>query len=372
MIKHCKGCLNPSTRPNTFFNEKGFCPVCVYEESKAKQTVDWSLRKNEIIKIKEWGKKHSKSTHDCIVTVSGGKDSMRQAFYVRDELKMNPLLIACVYPPEQLHDRGASNLSNLIEHGFDCISVSLDPKKWKELMKHGFFEFGNWCRSTEMALYAIPVHLSIGYKIPLMFYGENPALTMGEKHGRLDGNAIGIQEGNTIKGGPSSLNFDYANNQDYNFYEYPNYDDIRNANIRIIYLGYYIEDWYGFKNAKLAKAQGLKFRHDKPENIGDLWGIGALDEEFTIINQFVKYYKYGFGRVTDQVCEAIHQKIMTRSEGLKLVRKFDGKCSPEYIKQFCHYLDISIEKFWEVIDKNINRNLFEKDNGKWKPKFNIQ
>ena len=134
MIKYCKGCLNPSTRPNTFFNKNGFCPVCVYEDSKTKQKVDWPSRKSEINQIKKWGKENSKSTHDCIVTVSGGKDSMRQAFYVRDDLKMNPLLIACVYPPEQLHERGADNLSNLIEHGFDCISVSLDPQKWKELM----------------------------------------------------------------------------------------------------------------------------------------------------------------------------------------------------------------------------------------------
>ncbi len=371
MITYCRGCLNPSTRPNTYFDPDGYCPVCAYESNKTKQAIDWASRKEEINKIKEWGQKNTKSTFDCIVAVSGGKDSMRQAFFARDNLNMNPLLINCVYPPEQLHERGAHNLSNLIEHGFNCISVSLDPKKWKELMRHGFFKFGNWGRSTEMALYAIPVHLAVGYKIPLMFYGENPALTIGEKHGRLDGNAIGIQEGNTIKGGPKSLNYSQATKQDYHFYEYPSYENINNADIRIIYLGYYIEDWYGFKNAEIAKSQGLKLRYDSAENIGDIWGIGALDEEFTIINQFLKYYKLGFGRVTDQVCEAIHQGLMTRDEGIDLVNRYDGKCSGKYIKQFCDYIEISNDQFWEVLDKHVNKDLFQKENGEWRPKFEV-
>ena len=288
-MKYCKKCVNPTSRPNTFFNKHGVCPVCVYEIKKAKQTIDWDHRWQEIQEIKKWGRYSTKSTHDCIVTVSGGKDSTRQAFFVRDDLGMNPLLVACVYPPEQHHPRGAYNISNLINNGFDCLSISLDPIKWKTLMRQGFFEFGNWCRSTEMALYAIPVHVAIAYKIPLMFYGENPALTVGEKHGRLDGNAIGIQEGNTIKGGPSIFKNNEIHEDDLHFYEYPSYEDIEHASIKIVYLGYYMKDWYGKKNAEFAISKGLKIRSDLPKNIGDLWGVSALDEEFRIVNQYLKY-----------------------------------------------------------------------------------
>ena len=371
MIKYCNTCLNPSTRPNTFFNDEGFCPVCVHEKEKVVQKIDWDARWEEIQEIKQWGRENTKSTHDCIVAVSGGKDSMRQAFFARDDLKMNPLLVACVYPPEQLHERGAYNISNLIEHGFDCISVSLDPKKWKEMMRHGFFKFGNWARSTEMALYSIPPHVAVAYKIPLMFYGENPALTIGEKHGRLDGNAIGIQEGNTIKGGPQSLNYQDASNQDYHFYQYPSYEDMDHAAIRIAYLGYYIKDWYGYKNAEFAIQRGLQTRKDAPENIGDLWGNGGLDEEFRIMNQYLKYLKYGFGCVTDQVCEAIHQGMVTREEAVELVKKYDGDCSEHYINIFCDYIDISLDEFWTIVDRHANRDLFEKINGRWEPKFEV-
>ena len=37
-------------------------------------------------------------------------------------------------------------------------------------------------KASEMALYAAPVHIALSYGIPLMFYGENPAHTIGEKH----------------------------------------------------------------------------------------------------------------------------------------------------------------------------------------------
>jgi N-acetyl sugar amidotransferase len=372
MISYCTTCVNPSTRPNTFFNDEGQCPVCVYESEKLTKRIDWDQRWKEIQRIKEWGQDNTKSSHDCIVTVSGGKDSMRQAFFARDELKMNPLLVANVYPPEELHDRGAYNLSNLIDHGFDCLSISLDPIRWKELMRHGFIEFGNFFRSTEMALYAIPVHIAVAYKIPLMFYGENPALTIGEQHGRLDGNAVGIQEGNTIKGGPQSLNYKYSSKSDFHFYQYPSYDEIDYAQIRIIYLGYYIRDWYGHKNAELAIKNGLKVRSEQPDEIGDLWGFSGLDEDFRILNQYLKYLKLGFGHVTDQVCEAIHQGMMTREEAVDLVRKYDSACSERYINLFCDYIEMSIDEFWSVVDSHVNKDLFEKINGIWKPKFEVK
>ena len=371
MINYCKTCLNPSTRPNTSFNKEGYCPVCSYERNKIEKNIDWDERKLELNRIKEWGKKNTKSTYDCIVTVSGGKDSMRQAFFIRDELEMNPLLISSIYPPEHLHERGAENLSNLINHGFNCLSLSLDPIIWKKLIRNSFLKFGNYAKSSEMALYAIPIHLAIANKIPLLFYGENPVYTIGESYGGKGGNAISIQEGNTIKGGPKGLKFKSFNKTDYYFYEYPSYNDIKDADLKISYLGYYMQDWYGFKNAEIAIKNGLKIRKEKPEDTGDLWGVSALDEDFTMLNQYFKYLKYGYGRVTDQVCEAIHQGLMTREEALHLVKKYDGKCSKKFIKFFCNYIEISDKTFEKTVDRIVNKKLFKKVNNTWKPIFKV-
>ena len=117
--------------------------------------------------------------------------------------------------------------------------------------------------------------------------------------------------------------------------------------------------------------KGMKIRKESPDKIGDLWGISALDEDFQIVNRYIMYLKFGFALVTDQVCEAIHQGLMTREEGVKLANKYDGKCDISYLEKVCDYLKISLNEFYEVVDKFVNRELFEKKNGQWSPKFTV-
>ena len=165
MLKYCNLCLQPNTRPGIIFTSKGICPACVYNKKLVK--VDWEHRRKLLNHIVNFGKENSDSGYDCIIGVSGGKDSTRQAFFVKDILKMNPLLVCLGYPPEQITQRGVKNVSNLISHGFDCININPAPITWKKLMKHGFFEFGNWGKSTELALYSSVPRLAIAYQIPL-------------------------------------------------------------------------------------------------------------------------------------------------------------------------------------------------------------
>ena len=152
IINYCKICLNHNglfkktkyerIRSKTDELDKGICTVCKYEILKKKNKINWSNRKKILKNITAWAKKNKTSTYDCIVPVSGGKDSLRQALYARDELKMNPLLVTCSYPPEQFTELGAQNFSNIVNNGFDAVSITLDPIKWKELMRHSFFKFG--------------------------------------------------------------------------------------------------------------------------------------------------------------------------------------------------------------------------------------
>ena len=107
-MKYCLRCLQPDTRPNTKFSGNGICPACEYFETL--RDVDWAERENEIQSIVEFGKAHNHSGYDCIIGVSGGKDSTRQALYVRETLGMKPLLISLLPPPKQLSQRGADNI----------------------------------------------------------------------------------------------------------------------------------------------------------------------------------------------------------------------------------------------------------------------
>ena len=161
MISCCCRCLNlvidnsinirvkdkiRSSHPTLSRNK--LCSVCNYE--KKKHLINWDLRKKHLDKICLWSKKNSLSQYNCIIPVSGGKDSVMQAHIVRDKLKMKPLLLCLSYPPEQMTEIGAANLSNLINLGFDCITISLDPLKWKEFSKRSFEKFGNFLLSRKL------------------------------------------------------------------------------------------------------------------------------------------------------------------------------------------------------------------------------
>lgn len=359
-MKRCLSCVNPITRPNVIFDKNHICLACKKSGKKHSSKIDWAKRRKQLQTILDKNKKNNNETpYDCIVTVSGGKDSFRQAFFARDELNLNPLLVCVQYPPEELHERGAKNLETLIKHGFETVSMSLNPIVWKKLLKKSFFENGNIHNTAEMALYAIPIHISISYKIPLVFLGENPSHTLGEKHGGIGADASQMYKSNTLAEGRSLMKSLGLKKKDAYFYNYPSEDDFRKSQTKIFYLGNFIKDWSGRNNADFAISKGLKTRIDKPENIGDLWGVSAVDEEFRLVNQFLKFLKFGFGHVTDQVQERIHSGKMNRKEGLNLIKKYDGKLSYNYIMLFCDYLEIEEKKFWQVANKFKNKDIFK-------------
>ena len=198
-MKYCKTCLQPDTRPGIVFNDKGICPGCLHFNTL--QSSDWNNHKNELDDIVSFGKSNSSNGYDSIIGVSGGKDSLRQAIFVKEVLGMNPLLVCMSHPPEQVSQIGVNNLSNLISKGFDCISIQPAPGIWKKLMHKSFFSSTNWQRSTELALFSSVPKMAVAYQIPLIWWGENPSLQLGDQStmGRNGWDGNNLRKGNTIK-----------------------------------------------------------------------------------------------------------------------------------------------------------------------------
>ena len=371
-MKYCIRCLQPDTRPNTKFFESGLCPACNYIDQL--KDVDWEER-FEILKdvISKFPKKKGQF-HDCIIGVSGGKDSTRQALWVREKLGLRPLLVCLTYPPQQVTERGVDNLSNLIELGFDVHTLAPAPETWRKLMKAAFSRFTNWAKSTELALFSAVPQLAIKYNIPLVLWGENPGLQLGDlgtlgKTG-YDGN--NLRNMNTLSGG----GIDWLIEEGFDLkdiipYKYPDPKEFEDAGIQIVYLGWFLSDWSLINNSLYSTAYGLKIRDDKPENTGDPFGVTSLDEDWVTLNQMIKYYKFGFGRTTDYVNEEIRMNRMTREEGIKIVEQYDGCCNESYINEFCNFINISISQFWEQVYKGLNADLFHRDNNNISPKFKV-
>jgi len=371
-MKVCTKCIQPDTRPGIVFDKDGVCPPCRFAERH--DMIDWKARRRELDELATFGRSRNVSGYDCIVSVSGGKDSTRQALFVRDELKLRPLLVSCAYPPEHVTERGVRNLANLISLGFDCITATPSPTAWKSMVRRGFYEHGNIVKSCEMALYITAPKVSIAYHIPLICLGENPAISLGALEVRsTSGDANRMKHSYTLQGGAESVRTADVREEDLYWYRYPSDDEMRWAKMRIFYLGYYVKDFNRFANAKFAIEHGLEVRRDSPTNTGTYYNFESLDNDFSLVNQMLKFFKYGFGRASDQLCEAIRLGLMSREKAISLARKYDGRCGPKYIREFCRYIGIGEREFWRVADSYRNRKIWEEDGrGRWHIKKEYQ
>lgn len=365
MIQICNRCVTPSTRPGIQFDDHGVCLPC--RVAAETPEIDWALRREELERLADWGRQHTGMGYHCIVPVSGGKDSTRQALYARDDLGLRPLLVSCTYSPQQQSEIGAHNIANLIELGFDTIIVGPGPEKWKQMMKRAFYKFGNWAKATELALYSIPPRVAIAYNIPLIFLGENNAITYGDLGGSLGGDANRMKYNNTLSGGtPDALMGEGMTDRDVLWFRYPSDEEMHRAHLRVVYMGFYIEDFNQHTNARIAIDGGLRVRETAPEDVGALNQVEDLDEDFVHVNQLMKFLKFGFARVTDEASQLVRLGLMSRDEAIEAVSKYDGRCHDRYIHAYCEFLGIDEREFWRVADSYRGKEVWTRDEaGAW-------
>lgn len=373
-MKYCRTCLTTDLRPNASFLD-GICIACRYsqQEQQKNSSLKLKLLREKIRQSRK--NQRNKGAYDCIVGVSGGKDSTRQAHWVRDRLGLRPLLVCCAYPPKQMSKIGALNLSNLMEMGFDIIVATPAPKTATVLTLESFKQFGNVCKSTELSLFSTVPRLAIELGVTTIFWGENPALQVGdaavEGVDEFDGN--NLRNLNTlIAGGSEWLKNAVPYPYQAEHYFYPDQIEFEKKKINIFYLGAAWDDWSNDDNSTYASLQGLTLRPGEEHETGDLSNASMLDEEFTNINMMLKYYKFGFGRATDALNEQIRAGKITRNDAIKIAEKFDGVCSDRIIKSYSDYVGITVEQFWKIASQWINPKIFEIQTGiRPKRKFSV-
>ncbi len=373
-MRYCKRCLQPDTRPGIVFDDEQICFACRYEESK--KTIDWAQREAELKGFADEAKEEAKkrgNIYDCIIGVSGGKDSTFQAVYAKDKLGLNPLLINCM--PDEITEVGRKNIDNLNNLGFDIISIRPNPIVAKKLARKSFFERGNIIAASEYCLWASSYIMAVKFNIPLIIQGENAALTLGAaKNQEATGNAFSVMQLETIRGASVESFVDLSNNiteKDLFLYKIPAVEEMQAKGIKAIFLQYYTKEWSQVSNADFAIARGLTGRSDDLHDLGRYRRYTALDCDLQIPNQMIKYLKFGFGYATDEICYDIREGRFSREDGKWYVNEYDGLCGEKYIQKACDYLSITKEEFWEVVDRYVNRDLFEKVDGKWTPKFTV-
>ena len=322
-LKICKKCIQPNTRPSIFFNDQSICGACLWEEEKKK--IDWDVRRRELDSIVTTAKS-SNGIFDCVIGVSGGKDSTKQAIVARDQLGLNCLLVN--YQPENITDIGRKNLENLKSLGFNLISIRPNPKIMKKLIKYDFFNHLNFVKASEFPLYASTYIIAEKFNVPLIIQGENPSLTMGTSLTQVGkgSDALKAYQLQTLSNGIDEyLGIDGINENDLYFFQY-DVKKLLEKNVIGIWLQYYLKDWSSFGNAEFAKKYGFQDRQNvNPLEIGTYVSYNAVDSDFVHLNQMLKFIKFGFGQCMDHACYDLRDGLIDRKTAIDLVLKYDGK-----------------------------------------------
>lgn len=357
-MRYCSYCLQPDTRPGEKFFENSICLAC--HNFIGQTTIDYEDR---FIILQDILTRFSRSPgqmFDCIIGVSGGKDSTRQAVWVRDKLGLNPLLVSLSYPPQQVNQRGVQNISNLINLGFDLHFISLAPETWRLLVRAGFLKFLNWQKSTELALYSSVPQVAIQHGIKLIFNGEDPGQKEIAAMGECGWDNNNIRLNNTLSGGAMEwMKEVITESTDLVPYRYPSEAEFNKHALQIVDLGWFLGDWSFTSNGAYACSVGLEVRDEIPSTSGDLSCVSCLDEDWVILNQMIKYYKFGYSKATDYLNEEIRFGRITREKAILLVKKYDGSCGEHIIESFCAYIEMSVKQFWEHVRSIVNRQLFD-------------
>jgi N-acetyl sugar amidotransferase len=361
-LKFCKKCLFPETKPDLHFNEEGICSACIAAESKD-NGINWGQREKDFYSIIDkfrLGK--NEVGYDCLIPVSGGKDSTYQAYFMKKVCGMNPLCVC--FETTNLTEIGRKNLDNISKMGIDVIYFKKNYNAYRSMVIEGFKRVGDEMWPNHIGIFTIPIVIATKFKIPLVIWGENSQQEYGGPLESIEKNTLtrhwmeefGGLLGNRIQ---DMIGVDGLTARELTPYFYPEDKELEDAGILSLFLGHYFF-WDARKQLEIVKQHGFSVKEDGPVE-GTYNNYENLDEEMHGLHDYLKFVKYGFGRATDHACIDIRNKRLTRQQGIELVKKYDGKYPHISVNAFIEYSGMSKDEIDEVIDSYTNPMLFKMD-----------
>lgn len=366
-LRFCKRCVMPDTRPGIFFDEEGICQACRAEEKK--DQTDWDSRFAELEKLCTKYRGGNGDGYDCIIAVSGGKDSHFQTHIMKEVMGMNPLLVS-VEDNFPMTEAGLHNIKNLSEE-FGCDIISLKPniKVQKLIMRKTFEKYGKPTWYTDRLIYTYPIYMAINFRIPLVVYGENISYEYGgEQREETYSARDQINNGAASDISWDELLDDQISMKDLSLCVYPDAAQIDSIQLEPIYLSYFIR-WSSYHNYIYASQRGFRDLTHEWDRQHHVEKFDQIDSRAYMMHPWMKYPKFGHASATDYASKFIRYGLITRTEGIELAKKHDHKLDPLVIRDFCDFLGYSVSEFWSIVDGFYDRELFFKNaNGEWKLK----
>lgn len=374
-MQYCTQCVYPASAATPLtFDERGVCSGCRVAAEKA--SINWERRWQMLVKlVNEY---RSTSNYDIVIPVSGGKDSYYQTHVAVAELGLKPLLVT--YHGNNYLPEGEYNLHRMREV-FDCDHIIVRPSVdvLIKMNRIGFKLQGDMNWQNHCGIFTVPIQIAVRYKVPLMLWGEHGFLDLGgmyslndfveftakfrREHGLrgydwYDFTDEGLERLSRpeLKEGLTAKDLLWAH--------YPSDDEIGASEVRGIYLGNYV-DWDANQQVKLVMEryawrpaqQPFERTYRNFSNLDDMHENG--------IHDYLKFVKFGYGRASDHACKDIRAGIMTREQGIEMVRKYDHVKPRRDLERWLDYVNITEDEFDYVCDSFRDPRVWRIEEGQW-------
>jgi N-acetyl sugar amidotransferase len=387
-VKFCRKCVMSNQRPASAIEFKhtkdskkvtlniqddGICDAC--KQAELKNNIDWNKREEELLKLLDKYRRKD-GYYDCIVPGSGGKDSAYQSHILKTKYGMNPLTIT--WPPILYTDYGYENWKNWIDiGGFDNLAFTRNGHVMKLLTKLSIENLFHPFQTFILGQKNLGPKLAAKFKIPLIFYGENEA----EYGNPIADNTTSLRDKSYFSfnnideiylGGVSIRELREKFNlqlKDLMSFLPPSESELRDSNINVHYLGYYLKwtpqevYYYAVENT------GFKARPFRTQ--GTFSKYNSIDDKIDDLHYYTTFIKFGIGRATYDASQEIRNSHLTREEGQALVKKFDGEFPDRYFDEIMEYIGMSSDHFRDLSDKFKSPHLWTKVDGQWKLRHTV-
>ncbi len=374
-MKYCARCLYPENAKPTILldDDDGICSGCKYHASRQNLDIDWDEREVMFRKILEQARDEAKkrgNLYDCIIPVSGGKDSHYQVYLVKEVYGMNPLLVTFNHIFNTA--AGVKNLENLVEKsGCDLIRVTANPRSVKKIARFMLETVGDLTWHYHAGIRTVPFQVAVEKNIPLIIWGEHGFAELTgvvsledfvefTRWTRKEHDMRGYEPQDLVKksGGKISLS-------DLAPYIYPSDEEIEGTGVKGIYISNFFY-WDAKRHAeKMIEKWGFKPVSFEKERSFNLYS--KIEDHANAVHDYLKYLKFGYGRATDDASMEIRHGRMTREEGIRMVRRYDSR-EPSSLGIYLDFLQMSREEFFRIVDPMRDPAIWEKKGGEWVPK----
>ena len=364
-ITYCSNCVYPVNAVNLNLDENGVCTSCKTATTFEELSSDfWIERKAKFEKLINQYKKDNNSNYDCLIPVSGGKDSFYQAHVIAKEYGLKPLLMT--YHGNNYLPEGDRN-RDLMRHAFDADHIVWGPsvEVLKKLNKLTFKMMGDMNWQNHCGIMSAPINLAVKFDIPLIIWGETNWDISGmyspddfvefSARVRHEHDLRGYEWYDMMKHGLKEKDMIWA--------KYPSDEEILETGARGIYIGNFFK-WDPNKQTQLVMDKYNWKPAEKPfertyrtmSNLDDRYENG--------IHDLMKFVKFGYGRASDHASKDIRTGYMSRDVGIEMVRKYDSVISSD-LYYWLDYVDMSEDEFWSIADSFRDPRVWWIEDGKW-------